>query len=59
VKETKEQIIMLINDLSKHADSDADSIYLAKLILDKLIENGESPVSETIRALKAEARKIL
>jgi hypothetical protein len=59
VRETKEQIVMLVNDISKHADSNGDSIHLAKLILDKLVEDGESPVSPTIRKLKAEARKLL
>jgi hypothetical protein len=59
VKETKEQIVMLINDLAKRTDPDADSINLAKLILDKLVEDGGSPVSATIKKLKFEARKIL
>ncbi|MDR2383141.1 MAG: hypothetical protein LBD76_04560 [Prevotellaceae bacterium] len=59
VKETKEQIVMLVNDISKNVDSDGSSIQLAKLIFDKLVENGESPVAATIRKLKAEARKIL
>ncbi|MDR0386332.1 MAG: hypothetical protein LBH60_09685 [Prevotellaceae bacterium] len=59
VKTTKEEIIMSINDLAKQTDSNADSINLAKLILDKLIEDGESPVAETIKQIKAEARQIL
>jgi hypothetical protein len=59
VKETKDRIIMTVNDIAKHTDSDADSINLAKLIFEKLVEDGESPVSATIRQLKAEARKIL
>jgi hypothetical protein len=59
VKETKEQIVMLVNDISRGVDSDGNSIHLAKLILDKLVEAGESPVSPTIRKLKAEARKLL
>jgi hypothetical protein len=59
VKEAKEQIVLLINDISKRVDSDGSSIQLAKLILDKLMEDGESPVSPAIRKLKAEAKKIL
>jgi hypothetical protein len=59
VKTTKEQIVSLVNDIANRTNPDASSINLAKLILDKMIENGESPVSETIRKLKAEARKIL
>jgi hypothetical protein len=59
VKETKERIVMLINDLSKQTHSDGDSNHFAKLILDKLIEAGESPVTPAICKLKAEARKIL
>jgi hypothetical protein len=59
LKETKEQIVIMVNDMAKHTNSDADSIHLAKLVMDKLIEDGESPVSATIRTIKAEARKIL
>jgi hypothetical protein len=59
IKETKEQIVMSINDIAGHTNSDADSINLAKLIMNKLVEDGESPVSATIKKLKAEARKIL
>jgi hypothetical protein len=59
VQETKERIVMQINDIAKQTRSDGDSNHFAKLILDKLIENGESPVSPTIKKLKAEARKIL
>jgi hypothetical protein len=59
VKATKEQVILYINDIAKSADPNADSIGLAKLIIDKLIEDGESPVSETIKEIKAEARKLI
>jgi hypothetical protein len=59
VKETKERVSLYINDIAKGADPNMDSINLAKLILDKLMEDGESPVSETIREIKAEARKII
>jgi hypothetical protein len=59
VKETKEQVTMYINDIAKGVDPDADSIGLAKLILDKLMEDRESPVSETIKEIKAEARKLI
>jgi hypothetical protein len=58
VKEAKEQIVRLVNDISQRTNSDGNSIQLAKLILDKLMEDGESPVSPAIRKLKAEARKI-
>jgi hypothetical protein len=50
---------MQINDLSKQTYSDGDANHFAKLILDKLIEDGESPVSPALRKLKAEARKML
>jgi hypothetical protein len=50
---------MQINDLSKQTHSDGDANHFAKLILDKLIEDGESPVSPALRKLKAEARKML
>jgi hypothetical protein len=59
VKETKEKVTLFINDIAKAADPNKDSIHLAKLIMDKLIEDGESPVAETIREIKAEARKIM
>jgi hypothetical protein len=59
IKETKEQIVVLVNDIANRTRSDADSIRLAKMIMDKLVEDGESPVAATIRKLKAEARKIL
>jgi hypothetical protein len=59
VRETKERTVMLINDLSKQTFSDGDANHFAKLILDKLIEAGESPVAPAIRKLKAEARKML
>jgi hypothetical protein len=58
VRETKEKVTMYINDVAKGADPKADAIGLTKLIIDKLMENGESPVSETIREIKAEARKL-
>ncbi|MDR1594807.1 MAG: hypothetical protein LBS43_10070 [Prevotellaceae bacterium] len=59
VKETKEQIVVLVNEIANRTRSDGDSMILTKLIMDKLVENGESPVSATIRKIKAEARKIL
>ncbi|MDR1582890.1 MAG: hypothetical protein LBS55_06460 [Prevotellaceae bacterium] len=59
VKTTKEQIVMLVNDIASRINPDADSVNLAKLIFDKLVEDGESPVSESIRKIKAEARKLL
>jgi hypothetical protein len=59
VKRTKEQIGLLIGDMAKNVNSDGDSIQLAKAIMDKLVEDGESPVSATIKSIKAEARKIL
>jgi hypothetical protein len=59
VKKTKEQVTLYINDIAKDTNPNADSIGLAKLILDKLMEDGESPVSETIREIKAEARKLI
>jgi hypothetical protein len=59
VRETKERTVVLINDLSKQTRSDGDANHFAKLILDKLIEAGESPAAPTIRKLKAEARKML
>jgi hypothetical protein len=59
IKETKEQIVVLVNEIANHTRSDGDSMVLAKLIMDKIVEYGESPVSATIRKIKAEARKIL
>jgi regulator of sigma D len=59
VKETKEQVAMFVNDLAKDINPNGDSIKLAKLIMDKLLESGESPVSEAIKDIKAEARKII
>jgi hypothetical protein len=59
VKETKEKVALLINDLAKHTDPNAASIDLSKKILDKLMDYGESPVEEVIKELKAEARKIM
>ncbi|MDR2027123.1 MAG: hypothetical protein LBQ01_06155 [Prevotellaceae bacterium] len=58
VKETKERVVMFVNDVAKHSNPDTASIELAKQILDKLMEDGESPVSETIKEIKAEARKM-
>ncbi|MDR1897886.1 MAG: hypothetical protein LBR10_13960 [Prevotellaceae bacterium] len=59
VKATKENIILSINDLAKHTDPNASSIDLANKILDKLISDGESPVSETIKEIKTEAQKLM
>jgi hypothetical protein len=59
VKETKEQVTMLVNDIAKNSDPKVASIDLAKQILDNLMENGKSPVAETIKEIKAEARRIL
>jgi regulator of sigma D len=59
VKETKEQIAMFINDIAKHTNPDSASIDLTKQILDKLMEEEKSLVSDTIQAIKAEARKIM
>jgi hypothetical protein len=59
VKETKERVALLVNDLAKHTNPNAASIDLSKQILDKLMADGESPVSETIREIKAEARRLM
>jgi hypothetical protein len=59
VKEAKEKTLLLVNDMSQHVASDGNALQLSKLILDKLMNNGESPVDSAIQKLKAEARKIL
>ena len=59
VKGTKEKVALYINDLAKKTDPNTSSIDLTKQIMDKLIEDGESPVYETIREIKAEARRVM
>jgi regulator of sigma D len=59
IKETKEQIALFINDIAKQSNPNSASIDLAKQILDKLMEEENSLISETIKAIKAEARKIM
>jgi hypothetical protein len=59
VKETKEHVTMFVNDIAKTANPHTASIDLAKQILDRLMEERESSVSETIKEIKAEARKIM
>ncbi|MDR3245098.1 MAG: hypothetical protein LBT50_01535 [Prevotellaceae bacterium] len=59
VKEAKEKVALLINDLAKHTDPNSASIDLSQKIFDKLMDYGESPVAEVIKEIKAEARKIM
>jgi hypothetical protein len=59
VKETKEQVAMFVNDIAKGVNPNGDAIKLAGQIMDRLLEDGESPTSKTIREIKAEARKII
>lgn len=59
VKETKEKVALLINDLAKTTDPNASSTDLANNIIEKMVDERESLVYEAIREIKAEARKIM
>jgi hypothetical protein len=59
VRETKEQVALMVNDLAKRTKPNGASIDLSKQILDKLMADGESPVEQTIKDIKAEARRLI
>ena len=59
IKAAKEQIILFLNEAAKQTSPEEAAIGLSKIIFDKLIAEGESPVLQTINELKEEARKII
>lgn len=59
VKAVKEYVTVFLNDAAKEVSPDDASIGLSKAIFDKLMAEGESPVSQTVNDLKNEAGKII
>ncbi|MDR0559888.1 MAG: hypothetical protein LBG92_06930 [Prevotellaceae bacterium] len=59
VKETKEKIAMLVNDLAKETNPVYSSIELANRIINKLAEEGNPLISEAIKKIKDEAHAIM
>jgi hypothetical protein len=59
VKSAKEYVVVFLNEAAKETKPDETSFNLSKMIFDKLITEGESPVQQTLIELKSEAQKII
>ena len=59
IKAAKEYVKVFLNEAAKEVSPGEASINLSKIIFDKLIAEGESPVLQTINELKHEAQKII
>jgi hypothetical protein len=58
VREAREKTALWITDLAKNTKPDSPSVELAKLLLDKLMDDGETPAASAITEVKYEARKL-
>ncbi len=58
VKNSMEEVIVIINKSSENIAPDAKGIELAKMIFENLVQNSEDPVSKALKFIKKEIQQV-